>query len=317
MSTLTIRQLPSGNYNARVYSHTEADGKRHYKSITAGSKVEVKRLAAAFIADRDSIRAQKKEASPTLGEAIDRYISLKSNVLSPSTLREYKSERKNIDKKYAEFPVRDITQEWLQELVNDLAANHAPKTVRNIHALITAALAVPRPDLRSKATLPRKVNPNIAIPSEEEIKALFAAAKGTDMEIPVYLAACCGLRRSEICALRWTDFNESKQTLLIQSALVAGEKNEYKLKSTKTTAGKRLIRIMPAVAEALKAASHDSDKIVAMPPHQITDHFAILLKQAGIRHYASYLRHTPQRDACAQHTEGIYSDIWARNGKYD
>lgn len=31
-------QLPSGSYRVQVYSHTDADGKKHYKSFTAPSK---------------------------------------------------------------------------------------------------------------------------------------------------------------------------------------------------------------------------------------------------------------------------------------
>jgi hypothetical protein len=45
MSTgVKINELPSGNFNAKVFDYTDASGKRHYKSITAPSKREVKKL---------------------------------------------------------------------------------------------------------------------------------------------------------------------------------------------------------------------------------------------------------------------------------
>lgn len=41
-SSVKINELPSGNFNAKVFDFTDASGKRHYKSITASSKRDVK-----------------------------------------------------------------------------------------------------------------------------------------------------------------------------------------------------------------------------------------------------------------------------------
>ena len=93
MSGVKITELPSGNFNAKVFDYTDANGKRHYKSITAPSKREVKQLIAEFIVTKD----EKKATVPdmTVGEAIDKYVSTKANVLSPSTVRGYLRMRKN------------------------------------------------------------------------------------------------------------------------------------------------------------------------------------------------------------------------------
>ena len=47
-----IKQLPSGAYHASVYSHTDADGKRHYESFTGYDYSQVLLQVAQFKADK-------------------------------------------------------------------------------------------------------------------------------------------------------------------------------------------------------------------------------------------------------------------------
>ena len=48
-----------------------------------------------------------------------------------------------------------------------------------------------------------------------EVQALFEAAKGTLIEIPIFLGAFYGLRRSEALGLKWDaiDFQNNKKEL--------------------------------------------------------------------------------------------------------
>ncbi len=89
------KKLPSGQWRTLVYSHTEiVDGKpkRRYESFTADTKKESEFLAAQFSINKSNI---DKPKNLTLGEAMDLYIDSKSNILSPTTLSEYRNMRKN------------------------------------------------------------------------------------------------------------------------------------------------------------------------------------------------------------------------------
>ena len=44
----TAKKQPSGMYRCRVYSHTDAQGKQHYRSFTAPTKTEAESLANKF-----------------------------------------------------------------------------------------------------------------------------------------------------------------------------------------------------------------------------------------------------------------------------
>ena len=86
------KKLPSGSYRCQVYDYTDGQGKRHYKSFTAATKKEAEYAAAEFALDK-----KEKPSLPeyTLKMAIENYCNLKSNVLSPATIREYRRMKDN------------------------------------------------------------------------------------------------------------------------------------------------------------------------------------------------------------------------------
>ena len=117
---------------------------------------------------------------------------------------------------------------------------------------------------------------------------------GSRMELPVILAACCGMRRSEISALTWDDVDFKRGTIRINKAMVVSDKGGYAVKLPKTESGDRVIRMFPLVADALKEEfdkSSDKGEICSIPSI-ITRGFERLLKRAGLPHYRFHdLRH--------------------------
>jgi integrase len=292
MSTgVKINELPSGNFNAKVFDYTDASGKRHYKSITAPSKKEVKRLIAEFLINKD-----ERKGSPlsiTVGQAIDKYIESKNNVLSPSTVRGYKMIRKNNMQNIMRMKVENVTQQDVQQEINKESETHSPKTVKNMHALLTAALTLCGSDLKLQTTLPQKVKPDIQIPTDDEMKAIFADLRGKRLEIPVYLAAMCGMRRSEIAALKWEDVDLENGTLTVRAATVINEDAEYVIKGTKTTAGKRTIKLFKPVLDLLKKAPKDTEFVTEFQkPSRISNSFVYVTARLGLKNYRFHdLRH--------------------------
>lgn len=292
-----IKQLPSGAYHASVYSHTDADGKRHYESITGFDYNKVLLEVAQFKADKKQDKLEQAIAGTklTVADAMDQYIDSKSAILSPSTIASYKAIRRNNLLDLQPLLITKVTQELVQISINKEAMNKTPKTVRNIHGFLAAVLQVYRPDLVLHTTLPQKVKAEIAIPTEEEIRLLLNTAKGTEMEIPLILAACCGMRRSEIAALTWADVDFVKNNIKIKKALVMDDDNELIEKTTKTTAGTRTIRMFPVVSKTLinyKEAHPDDGGYISIRPDIISHRFEKLVKRTGIPHYRFHdLRH--------------------------
>ncbi|MBQ8551403.1 MAG: site-specific integrase [Clostridia bacterium] len=281
-----ITRLPSGSYRARVHI-----GGGKYKSITGKDKKEVQLQAARYEAENKLSESTLIDRI-TVGEAIDKYIETKTNVLSPSTIRGYKALRTNAVPELMAIELPDLTPELVQRAINAFAVDKSPKYTRNVHGLISSALKQYRPDLQLHTTMPQKKKSIIAIPTEDEMQKLFVYAKGTDIELPIYLGACCGMRRSEILGLKWEDVDLDKGTLFINEALVLNKDNEQVSKGTKTIAGTRMIRMYPFVKEVLERAPRDGKYVVTLKGHQIYQRFTSALEACGIKHYRFHdLRH--------------------------
>lgn len=292
-----IKQLPSGAYHASVYSHTDADGKRHYESFTGYDYSQVLLQVAQFKADKkqDKIDRATGKIKMTLGEAMEKYMDSKSAVLSPATIRSYRTIIRNYLQVLQTVHVDELTRDQVQVAINQESMAHSPKTVRNIHGFLTAVLQVYRPDFVLHTTLPQKKKPSISIPTEDEIKKLFAMTEGTDLYIPVLLGAVCGMRRGEIGALTWDSIDFDKGTITIDQALVLGEDHEWIEKTTKTTAGTRTIRMIPLVAGTLKKAKEESsstDGYITIRPDLISNRFYNLIRKSDLQNYRFHdLRH--------------------------
>ena len=97
------KKLPSGKWRALVYDYTDSNGKRKYQSFTAETKKEAEFLAADYSLNK---KLRSSTHSITLYDGYTRYIESKSNVLSPSTLREYRRNKSMIFPSLCRFPYK-------------------------------------------------------------------------------------------------------------------------------------------------------------------------------------------------------------------
>ena len=237
-------------------------------------------------------RASDAPDTASLGEYIDKYIALKNNILSPSTVRCYRAMRRSVLPDLLEEPLFALTQERVQEAMNELAGDCSPKYCRNVHGLISAVCKQYRPDFQLHTTMPKRQKTEIRIPSEDEMQKIFEYVRGTDAELPIYLGACCGLRRSEILGLKWEDIDFKKGTLTVREAVVLNDENEAVTKGTKTVAGTRTIRMYPFVREVLERTPRETDHVVTLKGHQVYQRFQSALEACGLPHYRFHdLRH--------------------------
>lgn len=276
-----------------MYSHTDESGKRIYESFTNADYNELVYQVAEFKRGRElEKKGQAEKNDKTLQDVCRKYIEIKSHTLSPSTLRNYVNMTERTMPDIMSKKLCDLTAEDIQREMNILSQRLSPKSVRNYHGFVSAVLNTFRPELRLNTTLPKRIKPDISIPEEPEIKQMLEAAKGTELEIPVALAACCGLRASEIAGLRWDSINFKKNTLTVKEAKVRDADNNIVTKATKTTAGKRTIRLFPFIVDILKEAPRSGDYVVNITPHVFEKRFARMLKKYEIKHYRFHdLRH--------------------------
>lgn len=289
------KQLPSGAWRVQVYSHSEIivqpDGSTKrvpkYKSFTGATKKEAEFMAATFAYKRKTDSRSADYGQMTVKEAITSYIDSKSNILAGDTIREYKRSCARDMQSIMNIKIDDLTAEQIQTCFNIEAMTHSPKTVRNMHGLLSAALSVYAPTMRLTTTLPQKTKPKLHVPTDVEIKALIAGIRGTSLEVPVLLAAFGSLRRSEICALEGHDI--SGNTITISKAMVKDDKKEWIIKAPKSYAGYRVIELPQAVIDRLPKTD---GRVASILPGTITKQFNVMLRRLGIPHFRFHdLRH--------------------------
>lgn len=221
-------------YRCLLYLGKGEDGKRKHKSFTAPTKREAERLAAEYEAN------MKTECN--VKNAAEDYINSKKNVISPSTLREYKCiVRNRLDGKLGSMNVSEVTNVIIQKAINEWAVELSPKSVRNAYGFLYSVLKFVRPDFAVNVTLPQKQKTDFFIPSEEDMRKMFEHLRGSKMELPFLLASQLGLRASEI---RYVMTNPKKcikgNSIVISNSIVLGEEG-FVEKGTKTLAGNRTI----------------------------------------------------------------------------
>lgn len=300
--------LPSQNYRRKVYVGVRSDGTKRYESITAPTSEEAAAAAAAYkvlvrqlrregvavddipCANAEKNCANAKKSSDTVQRYLDLYLATcEASGLSPSTMRDYARFAKNGYPALSAIRAADLTVSDIQEYVNGLKKN--PKTIRNRISFLLSALRPVRPDLRADMIRsPRRERTEISIPSTEDVKKMLDAAFGTPLYIPLLLAASMGLRRSEICALTWSDVDIKGRTLTVSHALVRGL-NGYAEKGTKTRAGRRTLPIPQNVVRALASERGTDPRVTKLTPAAITCRFEDLQRPIGLSYRFHDLRH--------------------------
>ena len=221
----------------------------------------------------------------TFKEATLSYIEQKRNVLSPSTIRGYAGYLKNYPEWFLNVKIDDITQVELNKVVNEIAIDHSPKTVRNAHGLISAVLGTFRPNMHIYTTMPQKRKIEPYTPSDDDVRQILEELRETMFYVPIVLA-CFGLRRGEICALEPADVEEN--IVHVTKALAIDENNNRIIKSTKTTESTRDVPIPTEIANIIQTQGY----VYNGAPNSIVVKLEATEKKLGIPKFSLHkLRH--------------------------
>lgn len=303
----SARKLPSGAYRVLVYSHTDkVDGKpvRRYQSFTASTAAEAEFQASAFKRARDGANASKK-GSTLWSEAVERYISSRSNLLSPSTIRGYRIMERNAYPLFRGLTLDQILRQGIvQQQINANAAGYSTKSLKNQIGLISGVLA-DSGFAPPKVQLPPSVEHPIPVPTRAEAERIVALLREEpDIECQALLALTSSLRQSEIAALTAADIDGA--AVHVHSARVPDEYNRLVLKTvTKTSASTRTVLVPEYLAHKLAERCKDCPEgfLFGMSPGQLLKRFKRLLTRAGMPPYTIHsLRHC---FAALMHAQGV------------
>lgn len=287
------KKLPSGSWRVQVSAGKDRTGKRIVKSFTAPTKREAELAAAEWAAHRKD----PLQISVTVSEAIDTYISGKTNVLSPATIRGYRMMERNSYALIGSLRLCDLNNQTVQEWISYLSRTAKPKTVKNAYSLFLSAVVYVDPSLHFHVTLPARPQAAVTVPTDEEVQRLIDAAN-RDLKIAICLAAFCTLRRGEICSLRYSDINHDQSFIHVHSDMVMDESGLWILKEVpKNQTSNRYIEI-PRQLLDLIGKGESNERIVPVTPGTITNGFDrirkrtdVLVRFHDLRHYSASIMH--------------------------
>ncbi|MBQ8135188.1 MAG: site-specific integrase [Clostridia bacterium] len=288
---MKAKKLPSGSWNVQVFVGLDQNGKKIRKSFTAPTKKEAEYLAASFKAHHQEVT--RDSTAMTLSEAIDKYIEFKGATLSPSTIRGYRFIQRKSLQAIMNIKINKLTLNMIQAAVNAEIKEKKAKTLKNEIGLVKSVLKMYAPSLSLNGlTLPQRERFEAQELTLQEVTVLFNSILNDDLAIPLLLALCCGLRASEINALKWSDYDKKIQTIYIHSATVRGEDGSYVTKGTKTTNSTRTISIPEFLSARLNSSEITSDYIVNASQSAIRRHLDKICKENNIPHVRLHdLRH--------------------------
>ena len=299
----TAKKLPSGSWRVQVYAGKDASGKLQYRSFTRPTKKEAEFDALQWQLHYKEVT--RDTSAMTLAEAMEKYIQSKDGILSPSTIRGYDIIRREHLRGLMEVRLNRLTQAMVQEAINQEAKPYidkhgksrtpSPKSVRNVHGLLSAVLAEYHPDLKLTTTLPQKEHKEQTILEPEQIGALLKAVEGDFMELPVLMGVWLCMRASEISALTWENVDFERGTLTIKRALVRDKENHWVEKATKTTTSTRTLQVPAYILEKLAAARQtgSSPRVVPLSSESMYKRLKTILRRNGLPDIRFHdLRHT-------------------------
>ena len=238
------RQRSRGVWEVRVFLGTDpTTGKiRHLSKTVRGTSREADEVLRDLIEKHATDSAEGVGAS--FGSLLDRWLEECERLdLSPTTTRTYRSQvERTIRPALGKVPLTRLTAKHLDELYGSMRdAGRSPKTIRNHHAIISSALhqAVRwgwvRRNVAELAKPPRVSQRRIKAPSVDEVRAILTAAERRDFRLAalLVLSALTGMRRGEMCGLRWSDIDFDQSQLTVMRSVICVP-NGTQVKSTKT-----------------------------------------------------------------------------------
>jgi integrase len=242
--------------------------------------------------------------------------------VSPKTSERYSHLLKHIRPTLGAKPMQAIRAQDLNALYTSLHDKLAPRTIGHLHRLLHLVFGHATKWGNIKRNVVALVNAPKVPPTEAavlqlaEIPQMFDTVRGRGYSLyPIAVVALgTGMRRGELCALRWQDVNLDAATLRVERSLEQTRKSGLRFKEPKSKRGRRNISLSPAVvAELRKHWATQQEQRLSLglggsppdglvfadwdgspfAPDRLSDNFADTMEAAGLPHVTLHtLRHT-------------------------
>ena len=267
-----VRKRPDGRWEGRIVVGHKENGDSIFRYVYADTQKE---LTAKLRQNIDAYQGVEltERSKMTLAQWLDRWSAVyMPGAVRPNTLEGYRRDMDNYVKPYlGGKPLCKVTADDLRGLYQILlergrklprkncGSGLAPATGRGIHttlhhALKTAADEGLIPFSPAEHVVPPRVPrvPKGVLNHEQVDRFLCAIQFDPVWHDFFYTELTTGLRRGELCGLRWEDFDSEAGTLQVRRTISARKGGELAAGETKTYAGRRTILLPRSTNQLLR-----------------------------------------------------------------
>jgi integrase len=317
-----IRERSKGKWAVIIDVRDPQTGKRRRKWHSfRGNKRQAQAFCAQLITDMNT-HAYVEHDKKSLNDFLDNWErDWAATNVSPKTAERYSELlRTHIRPTLGGKPMQAIRVQDLNKLYTDLHDKIAPRTVKHVHRLLHRVFGHAETWGAIKRNVVALVDSPKAPATEApalqlaEIPKMFEAIRGRNLFPIAVVALGTGMRRGELCALRWQDVDLDGAKLQVERSLEQTRKGGLRFKSPKSARGRRSISLSPVVVAELRAhwKAQQEQRLSlglggAAPdglvfanwdgsprlPNGLTKEFADAMERAGLPHVRLHtLRHT-------------------------
>ena len=185
----------------------------------------------------------------------------------------------HLDPALGNIPLLKLAPKDIQQYYTTVQREHglSSNTMRRHHDLLASALRTAvRQDMLLTSPMDRVEPPRTKLYeadfyNPEELKRLYALLKGHRLELPAKLAGSLGLRREEICGLKWENVSFQRRVVYIREARTTFGSTVVQ-KETKNRASVRTLYMPDEVFQLLAAEQERQKKDLPHPSlHVVLD----------------------------------------------
>lgn len=264
-----------GIYQVVLNFYIDGKRKQKWKSLKikaiSGNKTLAKRkqkeVEREFEEELNTPRetTEYKGSNILFGKYMEEWLETMKPRVELSTLPSYENKVKIISKYFNDLGIKlcDLKKSHIKTFYNHLmqTRNIKPQTVKRYHANIHKALK----EAVELDLIPINPADNIKLDkseqyiasyyNKEELEKLFEVAKGSIIELHILLAAYYGLRREEVCGLKYSSINFIDHTITISHTVtqcrVNGKYTTIKKDRTKNKSSYRTLPLVPLIEDLL------------------------------------------------------------------
>ena len=195
----------------------------------------------------------------------------------------------HIDPALGTVPLKRLTPKMVQKYYTETqrANGLSSNTMRRHHDLLSSALrSAVRQDVIPASPMERVEPPRVRTTesyfyNNQELKLLYQTSEGNILELAVKLAGSLGMRREEICGLKWENVDLQRHLVLIREARTAYGATIVQ-KETKNRSSVRTLYLPDEVYLLLEQeqARQQQERCLHSPTYNPTDH--VILDAKGV-----------------------------------